>query len=60
MAIMGPLCSGETILLNLLGGAEHPNEGEIIFDGQRIDNLSKGQLAKWRANNIGFIFQFTT
>ena len=58
MAIMGPSGSGKTTLLNLLGGVDQPSEGEIIFDGQRIDNLSEGQLAKWRANNIGFIFQF--
>ena len=58
MAIMGPSGSGKTTLLNLLGGVDQPSEGEIVFDGQRIDNLSEGQLAKWRANNIGFIFQF--
>jgi putative ABC transport system ATP-binding protein len=58
MAIMGPSGSGKTTLLNLLGGVDQPSEGEIMFDGQRIDNLSEGQLAKWRANNIGFIFQF--
>jgi putative ABC transport system ATP-binding protein len=58
MAIMGPSGSGKTTLLNLLGGVDQPSAGEIMFDGQRIDNLSEGQLAKWRANNIGFIFQF--
>lgn len=58
MAIMGPSGSGKTTLLNLLGGVDQPSEGEIMFDGQRIDNLSEGQLARWRANNIGFIFQF--
>jgi putative ABC transport system ATP-binding protein len=55
---MGPSGSGKTTLLNLLGGVDQPSEGEIMFDGQRIDNLSEGQLARWRANNIGFIFQF--
>jgi putative ABC transport system ATP-binding protein len=55
---MGPSGSGKTTLLNLLGGVDQPSEGEIMFDGQRIDNLSEGQLATWRANNIGFIFQF--
>lgn len=58
LAIMGPSGSGKTTLLNLLGGVDQPTEGQITFDGQRIDNLSEGQLAKWRANNIGFIFQF--
>ncbi len=58
LAIMGPSGSGKTTLLNLLGGVDQPTEGQITFDGQRIDNLSESQLAKWRANNIGFIFQF--
>lgn len=58
MAIMGPSGSGKTTLLNLLGGVDQPSSGEILFDGKRIDNLSESQLARWRANNIGFIFQF--
>lgn len=58
LAIMGPSGSGKTTLLNLLGGIDKPTDGEIWFDGSRVDNLSEGQLAKWRANNIGFIFQF--
>lgn len=58
VAIMGPSGSGKTTLLNLLGGVDQPTGGEILFDDSRIDQLSEGQLAKWRANNIGFIFQF--
>jgi putative ABC transport system ATP-binding protein len=58
MAIMGPSGSGKTTLLNLLGGVDQPTTGTITFDGQRIDNLGESQLARWRANNIGFIFQF--
>lgn len=58
LAIMGPSGSGKTTLLNLLGGVDQPTGGEIVFDGARIDGLSEGDLAKWRANNIGFIFQF--
>lgn len=58
LAIMGPSGSGKTTLLNLLGGVDKPTAGEIRFDGSRMDNLSESQLAKWRANNIGFIFQF--
>lgn len=58
LAIMGPSGSGKTTLLNLLGGVDQPSAGEIRFEQERIDNLSEGQLAKWRANNIGFIFQF--
>ena len=58
LAIMGPSGSGKTTLLNMLGGVDQPSAGEIWFDGSRIDSLSESQLAAWRANNIGFIFQF--
>lgn len=58
VAIMGPSGSGKTTLLNLLGGVDQPTEGTIEFDGSRIDNLSENQLAGWRANNVGYIFQF--
>jgi len=58
IAIMGPSGSGKTTLLNQLGGIDKPSTGEVLFEGQRIDNLSQGQLAKWRSENIGFIFQF--
>jgi len=58
LTIMGPSGSGKTTLLNLLGGVDKPTSGEIHFNGSRVDNLSENQLAKWRANNIGFIFQF--
>ncbi|MGP1274672.1 MAG: ABC transporter ATP-binding protein [Caulobacterales bacterium] len=58
IAIMGPSGSGKTTLLNLLGGIDKPSAGQVFFEGQRIDNLSQGKLAKWRAKNAGFIFQF--
>ena len=58
IAIMGPSGSGKTTLLNLLGGIDTPSSGEIRFAGQRIDGLNEAELARWRAANIGFIFQF--
>jgi putative ABC transport system ATP-binding protein len=58
MALMGPSGSGKTTLLNLIGGLDRPDKGEISVAGQRIDQLSSGQLAKWRARHVGFIFQF--
>jgi len=58
LAIMGPSGSGKTTLLNMLGGVDQPTSGEVWFDGSRIDSLSENQLAAWRGNNIGFIFQF--
>jgi putative ABC transport system ATP-binding protein len=55
---MGPSGSGKTTLLNLIGGLDKPTSGEVSVGGQRIDQLSSGQLAKWRANHVGFVFQF--
>ncbi len=58
LALMGPSGSGKTTLLNLIGGLDRPDEGEISVSGQRIDQLSNRELAKWRARNVGFVFQF--
>jgi putative ABC transport system ATP-binding protein len=58
VALMGPSGSGKTTLLNLIAGLDSPTSGELKVAGERIDKLSGGQLAKWRARNIGFIFQF--
>lgn len=58
VALMGPSGSGKTTLLNLLGGLDNPTSGELQIAGQRIDKFSAGQLTKWRAHNVGFIFQF--
>jgi putative ABC transport system ATP-binding protein len=57
-AVMGPSGSGKTTLLNLLGGIDRPDAGEIEIAGRRIDRLSEGDLARWRAANVGFVFQF--
>jgi putative ABC transport system ATP-binding protein len=58
VAIMGPSGSGKTTLLNLIGGLDRPTEGEVLVAGERIDRLGGGQLAKWRARHVGFVFQF--
>jgi len=58
VALMGPSGSGKTTLLNLIGGLDQPSSGEIMVAGSRIDQLSSGQLARWRAHNVGFVFQF--
>jgi putative ABC transport system ATP-binding protein len=57
LALMGPSGSGKTTLLNLLGGLDSPTSGTITIAGKRIDQMSSGQLARWRASNIGFVFQ---
>src|SRR5579859_6613635 len=58
VALMGPSGSGKTTLLNLIGGLDRPTTGEVTVAGERIDQLSSGQLAKWRARHVGFVFQF--
>jgi len=58
LALMGPSGSGKTTLLNLIGGLDTPTGGAITVGGQRIDQMRQGQLAKWRAANVGFVFQF--
>jgi putative ABC transport system ATP-binding protein len=58
LALMGPSGSGKTTLLNLIGGLDSPTEGTLAVAGRRIDNLGESALAKWRASNVGFVFQF--
>jgi len=58
LALMGPSGSGKTTLLNLIGGLDKPTQGEVVIAGERIDRLSSGRLAAWRARNVGFVFQF--
>lgn len=57
-ALMGPSGSGKTTLLNLIGGLDLPDRGEIEVSGERIDRLGSRALARWRAAQVGFIFQF--
>jgi putative ABC transport system ATP-binding protein len=58
VAVMGPSGSGKTTLLNLIGGIDRPDAGEVNVAGTRIDRLTERELAKWRAANVGFVFQF--
>jgi putative ABC transport system ATP-binding protein len=55
---MGPSGSGKTTLLNLIGGLDQPTAGSVAIDGERIDQLGSGALARWRAASVGFVFQF--
>ena len=57
LALMGPSGSGKTSLLNLMGGLDQPSAGSIDIGGTNIASLSGSMLSKWRANNIGFVFQ---
>ena len=58
LALMGPSGSGKTTLLNLIAGIDKPSSGNVSVAGTEISNLGESALAKWRANNIGFVFQF--
>jgi len=58
VVILGPSGAGKSTILNLLGGMDKATSGEIIIDGKDISKLSSKELTKYRAENIGFIFQF--
>jgi putative ABC transport system ATP-binding protein len=58
LSLMGPSGSGKTTLLNLMAGIDKPTGGSITVAGVDIAKLGESALAKWRANNVGFIFQF--
>jgi putative ABC transport system ATP-binding protein len=58
LALMGPSGSGKTTLLNLIAGIDKADSGSIRIGGIEITALAETELAAWRANNVGFIFQF--
>lgn len=58
IALMGPSGSGKSTLLNLIAGIDKASSGTIRIAGVDIASLSEGELADWRAANVGFIFQF--
>jgi len=57
LALMGPSGSGKTTLLNLIAGLDRPTRGEVHVAGEDLGKLSESALARWRAENIGFVFQ---
>ena len=58
LALMGPSGSGKTTLLNLIAGLDRADSGTLLVAGTSIGGLSEIELARWRANHIGFVFQF--
>ena len=58
VVILGPSGAGKSTLLNLIGGMDTPTNGSIKIDGEEISKYTEGQLSDYRAENIGFIFQF--
>ena len=57
MSFVGPSGSGKTTLLNLIGGLDRPTTGKVFFKGANLENMGRSQLAAYRRENIGFIFQ---
>ncbi len=58
VALMGPSGSGKTTLLNLIAGIDRPDSGRLTIASTDITQLDDTEMARWRANHIGFIFQF--
>jgi putative ABC transport system ATP-binding protein len=58
VAIVGPSGSGKTTILNLIAGIDRPTVGNVTVDGRRIDTMSEEELAIWRGEHVGLVFQF--
>jgi putative ABC transport system ATP-binding protein len=58
VAIVGPSGSGKTTILNLVAGIDRPTAGTVMVDGLRVDAMSEEQLAVWRGEHVGVVFQF--
>jgi putative ABC transport system ATP-binding protein len=58
VAVVGPSGSGKTTILNLIAGIDRPTAGMVTVDGRRIDMMSEEELAVWRSDHVGVVFQF--
>ncbi len=57
VGMMGPSGSGKTTILNIVGGLDRPDSGEVNVGETSVSKLSAAELPKWRAENVGFVFQ---
>jgi lipoprotein-releasing system ATP-binding protein len=58
LAIVGPSGVGKSTLLHILGGLDRPTAGEVYYEGVEVSRLSEGELAAFRNQTVGFVFQF--
>ena len=58
VVILGPSGAGKTTLLNVIGGMDRPTTGDYFVDGKNITDYNNNELAKFRREKIGFVFQF--
>ncbi len=58
VTIVGPSGNGKSTLLNMITGIDRPSEGEVIVTGREVHKMSENQLAAWRGQHVGIIFQF--
>lgn len=58
VVILGPSGAGKSTLLNILGGMDSPTSGQLFVDGREVSKYSAKQLTNYRADKVGFIFQF--
>lgn len=57
LAILGPSGSGKSTLLNIIGALDKPDDGDVIFNGSKLNDFTESQLASFRNREIGFVFQ---
>jgi len=58
VAVVGPSGSGKTTILNLVAGIDRPSAGTVTVDGRRIDAMTEDDLAVWRGEHVGVVYQF--
>ena len=58
VGVRGPSGSGKSTLINMITGIDRPSRGDVNVVGERLNNLSENQLARWRGKHVGVIFQF--
>ena len=58
VSIVGPSGNGKSTLLNMITGIDRPSDGQVIVTGRDIHKMSENQLAAWRGEHVGIVFQF--